>query len=1240
MIHTSVLSMCGLAGMAAGLMINAGCSSGSPADRIDSNQAAEYDGYSKGLESLDAGRQLEMLAEREAINPSEPQRDLVNQLMQGRLVELRPGTQEYTNAHRSLSEVLTETLDGISAPVETEIPLLPQIAKGYVRARAALMNDDPLQAISIYEQLQQASPNSTEILVGLGDAYVRAGDRAKATQAYLQAVDLGDRSMRALVYGAMGASGDPDRVIELGSLVWEQENTMDVSGRLLGGVMLGQSLLETGSLAAGAEVMESALDLLDGQTVRDPRYRRELVQLYTKRAEQYASLGDAWMLLDRPDRAMEQYTRASGLVENNPRELAVRTIAANLLSGHSAIAAMDLLDWVDANPGNDSVLAQNMVATVGQHPLVGGILLESLAARSNDASRPVAHRQAILGMLLSMTQSPQQGADLLATSSPEIVSPVACARVLGGIETTQAKLNAAMDIIERSPSAGAVVVPALIRVDGNPLVLLAGVEGDSQTAQLVRCLITLDLQRPDHLGSWESITDAPLEDRSTAWITAHARASVLSGRWGLADTMLEVLRTRESGMNGSEWFFYVDTLVTANRPDDATAAVDRRVSRPDTNATDWLVCSRIAQTTGDLDRALEALNRAIDLDPYNETVYEQLITLRSPAGAFADVDELRSVTRSLGQRLPESALIKLLRAHELAGASGGAQGGTDAANAGQGAALLIQSERTLLEAHELHPYRQIGNELLLSVWATKNSQGQQGTIPMGIEWVRRQQLMMPGSVELAGSMARLLVLNGDPIGAEGYLDGFYERVPSRAVGRLHEGLIRSDETRRLESDEIALSRLDGLLSVGDCLERLERAGGIGRLTDYNADLLIPSEGRWEFGSVQALRVVRTLGAIAQANTDPSVNDLLLTLIDRAKSRSVGVDPSSDEGTIDPIAALNQIEVVARPGSNGFTLDGYSAFVRSLIEANPENTDTVTLAVQSVLRARDSADALAFFTTLIINTDGTLDQQKAVDLVSFMGQIGTSGDVDRMIETLDESGALVDARDTIVSSLQTLDEENWADESDPGAVRADLTYTIGVIASFYEREDAAHDIYRLALSYDEDHAWANNDLGYQLAERGENLDEAERLLITAHAAQPGAASITDSLAWARYAIGVFENETHPDGSIIREGARELLVEAIALDDTNATMHDHLGDVLWMLGEFAQATESWLTAEDLLRARLTDLSNQSVANPRAVESIREELSTIRFKISDAESGRAPRVGKNNAGIEVPADDTIMD
>ena len=1236
----AAVSVSGLAfGLGVGLVSIAGCASGagSGADRgagkISLSSADDQSGYVRGFEGLAVSSKLERLIEREAGTPSAGSFELANRIMDGRLEGLEPGTDAYAHAVRSLDAVLESAVEPLAIVTDGggigdegfEVAMLPQIAKGYVRARSAMLNDDAEGAVAIFEQLAVASPQSTEILIGLGDAYMRLGDRGQAVDAYLRAVELGDRTNRALVYGAMGSTHDPERVIELGAMAWgEGESTIgaDRAGALLGGVMLGRALIEDGQLAAGAEVMTRAMGMLDGDTARDPRFRRELIQLYTQRAEQFASLGDAWMMLDQPERALEVYELARGIAGDEPIELMARRVAAELLAGNSGLAAQGLMGWIGSHPGEDSALLHHLVGIVGEHVLIGGIVRESLGERMGDASLQVSQRRALLGLVLTLEGDRDASVEILSNVDASIVSPVACARVLGMFDAGEERLDAVMRIVERNPAAGPMVVPAMIRLDGRAIDALEMVDGESgtagsETAELVRCLIAVDLQRPDLLGSLETIDGSYFDARSTTWLIAHARAAVLGARWSFAALAFDACAGR--AMNGAEHSFYVDTLMVGNRMKDAIDSAEARAQSEGGNAADWLSVARMHQILGDRSGLVGALEMALELDPYDEGVYEQLITVLGAGGEAGDVEQLREVTRSLGQRLPRSAMVSLIRAHEMA--SAGAQGGE----------MLAQSERLLMQAHAEHRYREIGVDLLLSVWRTQMTQGDEGAVARGLAWIDSQREDMAGSVDLASARARMMVLMGDNAGAESFLEGFYEQIPSRRVGRLHEGLIRSDESRREEADRLALARLAGLVSVEDCLERLERAGGIGALGEFGLEELVPVEGEWVYSLGQSLRIVRVLGAVAQSGLEGTDAELLLKLIERTRAKSLSW---TDSKGINPLSALELIELVMLPASERFEMDAYEQLVRSL-DGTAGGRDPYTAAIQSLLRSRGESAGLEMVTRLSIDDDGMIDEGRIRDLPTLIGQLGSAEDLRFAIDWMDRAGLMVEARDAVVASLGVLQEGSLADKTDLDGVKADFAYTAAVVASFYEREDESDSMYNVALGFDAGHAWANNDLGYRMIEDGGDLEVAERHLIVAHEAEPKAASITDSLAWVRYAMGIFRDEVDGDGAVVRRGAIGLLEEALELEggEENATIDDHLGDALWMVGEFERAIGAWLDAEDKLRSRLTELSNEENLNTRAIESIREELSSIRYKISDGESGRVPGVAENRAGASVP-------
>jgi tetratricopeptide (TPR) repeat protein len=102
--------------------------------------------------------------------------------------------------------------------------------------------------------------------------------------------------------------------------------------------------------------------------------------------------------------------------------------------------------------------------------------------------------------------------------------------------------------------------------------------------------------------------------------------------------------------------------------------------------------------------------------------------------------------------------------------------------------------------------------------------------------------------------------------------------------------------------------------------------------------------------------------------------------------------------------------------------------------------------------------------------------------------------------------------------------------------------------------------RRLIELQPDHAHAYNALGYSLADRGERLDEAQRLIDKALELAPDDPFIMDSKGWLLYRKG----ET--------AAALELLRKALALR-ADPEIAAHFGEVLWVLGRRDEALEAW-------------------------------------------------------------------
>ncbi len=109
--------------------------------------------------------------------------------------------------------------------------------------------------------------------------------------------------------------------------------------------------------------------------------------------------------------------------------------------------------------------------------------------------------------------------------------------------------------------------------------------------------------------------------------------------------------------------------------------------------------------------------------------------------------------------------------------------------------------------------------------------------------------------------------------------------------------------------------------------------------------------------------------------------------------------------------------------------------------------------------------------------------------------------------------------------------------------------------------------RVALRYAPDEPLLLNFLGYSMAERHENLKEAERLLRKAHTLAPQDAAITDSLGW----VLVERGDIKMGMSMLEKAAEEV--------PEDPEVNYHLGEAYWQDGRHIEAVNQWNMALDM-------------------------------------------------------------
>jgi tetratricopeptide (TPR) repeat protein len=118
------------------------------------------------------------------------------------------------------------------------------------------------------------------------------------------------------------------------------------------------------------------------------------------------------------------------------------------------------------------------------------------------------------------------------------------------------------------------------------------------------------------------------------------------------------------------------------------------------------------------------------------------------------------------------------------------------------------------------------------------------------------------------------------------------------------------------------------------------------------------------------------------------------------------------------------------------------------------------------------------------------------------------------------------------------------------------------------EDGALTWMRSVLEVDPDHAAAMNFIGYLLAQRGRNYEEAERLVRRALELRPDTGSFLDSLGWIHFQRGDYPR------------AVDALERAAELEPDEPVILEHLGDAYQRLARTGDAAGAWRRALEVL------------------------------------------------------------
>jgi tetratricopeptide (TPR) repeat protein len=187
---------------------------------------------------------------------------------------------------------------------------------------------------------------------------------------------------------------------------------------------------------------------------------------------------------------------------------------------------------------------------------------------------------------------------------------------------------------------------------------------------------------------------------------------------------------------------------------------------------------------------------------------------------------------------------------------------------------------------------------------------------------------------------------------------------------------------------------------------------------------------------------------------------------------------------------------------------------------------------------------------------------------------------------------------------------WKDADDAFNTAATMTtkkedriYLLFLRGEWEERQHhdgPAERYFREALALDPTNAMTLNYLGYMMADKNTHLPEALTMIRKAVQLEPMNGAYLDSLGWVYFRLGEYEL------------AEQNLRQAVNRDQTDPTVHEHLGDLYEKTGRIRQAAAQWeLSLAQYAKSDPADIDQADISK------IQKKLDSARIKLAKKEN-----------------------
>jgi len=277
----------------------------------------------------------------------------------------------------------------------------------------------------------------------------------------------------------------------------------------------------------------------------------------------------------------------------------------------------------------------------------------------------------------------------------------------------------------------------------------------------------------------------------------------------------------------------------------------------------------------------------------------------------------------------------------------------------------------------------------------------------------------------------------------------------------------------------------------------------------------------------------------------------------------------------------------------YALQGYNGEIEAYRDAH-QWKDLVSVAAEAAKAYPDDRNIQLMYAYELAET-GQPDQGLTLAKAQLKGTDATPSPEDR--DTL-ISISNIDSR-----LHRSADAQAMLDKADALFTKPDehryIDYLRAAIYDHDKQYDQAEAEYRKALAIDPSngiYAAALNNLGYMFADRGVNLPEALKLIQKAVELEPQNGSYLDSLGWVYFKLGQYGP------------AEENLHKAIDRSATDASIHDHLGELYEKTGKLKLAVAQWERSMSEYAHSLP-----ADADPADVAKVKHKLDDARVKLA---------------------------